>query len=227
MPPNYAPNPHFEFIFIHSSAPPAIRLFPVNGGETTNASIAMTLVEPSLLELRCLASGYPLPIVSWALNGRTLLTTARVYDRLLTGQSPAMSANRNVIYIDEYGNGASSHVDANVTDWYQTKPPRGGRVEKHGAEGGGGIVSISLVFSVDAAEKKVSGNYTCSAINAVGSAKGMVHLNVLGKPFRFPFIVATALFAEIHLTISHSRSSSSTIIPQTERHRWRPVADKY
>lgn len=152
-------------------AAPVVHLEPIAGRTDTNATIDITLVEPSPLELRCSASGAPTPILSWTLNGRTLLSTARVHNLVL-----APLADGNVIVINELGNIVNE-------SWSLEVPPhRQGRVQRVVRSDGGGVM-VTLALRMGADEKKVSGNYTCSAVNAVGKDERVFRLSVLGEIF--------------------------------------------
>lgn len=149
-------------------AAPTVQLYAMNGSKSNNATIEMTVIEPSPVELRCVASGTPMPILSWSLNGHTLISTARIHNHLLSmdAQLAAKSSSGNVMFINEHENNASFERHQ-------------GRV--HQITLNGGRVLVTLALFINSTEKEVSGNYICSAINAVGKDEGFLRINVLGK----------------------------------------------
>lgn len=167
-------------------ATPIVQVETINDGyiSGSNATIELTLIEPSPLELRCRASGTPTPILSWTLNGHTLVSTARIHNHLLTSEhqlASSESGSVNVIFINEHGhivNGSSSVENSTATGLSQSHRHRGRLQQMRTADGG---VLGTLSISMDATEKKVSGNYVCSAINAVGRDEAVLQASVLGK----------------------------------------------
>lgn len=148
----------------------------------------MTLIEPSPLELRCQASGTPTPILSWTMNGHPLISTARVHHHLLAiePQLSSTSSTGNVIFINEHGNivnesatAAAAVAQENQSFLMERHRHHRGRVQQSRTNDGG--VLVSLVIALNATEKKVSGNYVCTALNAVGRDEAVLRLNVLGE----------------------------------------------
>lgn len=184
-------------LFSHSPrmyiAAPIVQLKSTNvqpmSMETNNSTkYELTLIEPSPLDIQCRASGTPTPIVSWTLNGHTLMSTARIHHRLLTIHQPQLSSapfsSGEVVVINEQEGYVWNAANVSTTPQVNQSSPmvphrQRGRVQLFRSDDGS--VLVSLTISMDASEKKVSGKYICSALNAVGSDEAGLLLNVLGK----------------------------------------------
>lgn len=123
-----------------------------------------TLIEPNPIQLKCTALGVPRPILSWSLQDKVILTTARIGGDTIPRDS--------VFHVDEYGNGFN--IKLNISGIYAKPTNRYGTVKYSERQ-------VSLELMVPNSTKKMAGNYKCLAINAIGATRKSSYINVYCK----------------------------------------------
>lgn len=119
------------------------------------------------IRLSCLASGNPMPIISWISNGHILSTTSKLnFEKLLS------AVDENSIYFTGHGQGIT-YLDPQKlrkNNFYSELT----MIDEK-------TIKLDIVFREKS--EKIAGNYKCYAYNALGRNENSVDVEVLKEPY--------------------------------------------
>ncbi|XP_055376724.1 hemicentin-1-like [Condylostylus longicornis] len=132
------------------------------------------------IELECSTKGNPMPILTWTFNNKILLTTSKIIDTNTNNEriNGTIDERADPIFIDKFSNTFTRYDSNEIFGsqlWVNENKGLYGKVVRNKYE-------TNLTLFINDKKQKKSGVYTCFAINAIGTDKYDIKVEIYSEP---------------------------------------------